>query len=130
MNTEALYNERELLLRVADSDEQAFRIIYDQYCSKILTISHKVLQTEAEVLDTLHEVFVKLWLNRQKLPEIGNFNAYLNIITRNHLIGTEMDGLYLLRTKGGKEIIVHLEFQSSDDPLMVIEWLRMTTYSA
>lgn len=79
------YNESEVLQQVAVGDETAFKALYDHYRNKVLTIAAKLLSTETEVLDVLQEVFVKIWLNREKLTEIGNFNAYLNTITRNHL---------------------------------------------
>lgn len=85
MNSSGLYNEQEILIRVSQGDEQAFRVLYDHYRNKVFTIGYKVLETEAEVLDALQEVFVKLWINRETLPEITNFNAYLNTVTRNHL---------------------------------------------
>lgn len=81
----ALYNEKALLEQIAGSDQAAFRVLYDHYRNKVLTIAYKVLQSEPEVLDALQEIFIKLWVNRNKLPEINNFNAYLNTITRNHL---------------------------------------------
>lgn len=80
-----VYNENELLKQVATGDEAAFRVLYDHYRGKVLTIAAKLLATETEVLDVLQEVFVKIWLHREKLTEIGNFSAYLNTITRNHL---------------------------------------------
>jgi RNA polymerase sigma-70 factor (ECF subfamily) len=35
--------------------------------------------------DVVQEVFIKLWMNKEKLPAIENFNAYLNTVTRNHI---------------------------------------------
>jgi predicted transposase/invertase (TIGR01784 family) len=41
------------------------------------------------------------------------------------VIEKEVDGLYMIKVKGGKDFIVHLEFQSTNDPLMVY---RMAAY--
>jgi RNA polymerase sigma-70 factor (family 1) len=79
------FNEKELLQQVALGNEIAFRTLYNHYRSKVLTIAGKLLSAETEVLDVLQEVFVKIWVHRHKLPEVDNFNAYLNTITRNHL---------------------------------------------
>ena len=85
MGKTALYNEKELLMSIANDDESAFHSLYHHYRNKVVTIAYKVLQSEPEVLDALQEIFLKIWIIRAKLPSIDNFNAYLNTITRNHL---------------------------------------------
>jgi len=90
----ALYNERELLISIANDDELAFHSLYHHYRNKVVTIAYKVLQSEPEVLDALQEIFLKIWIIRAKLPAIDNFNAYLNTITRNHLSNRLRKRLY------------------------------------
>ena len=34
--------------------------------------------------DTVHDVFLKLWINREKLLAIDSFEAYLYTMSRNH----------------------------------------------
>lgn len=85
MDKPAPYNEKALLISIANDDELAFHCLYHHYRNKVVTIAYKVLQSEPEVLDALQEIFLKIWIIRAKLPAIDNFNAYLNTITRNHL---------------------------------------------
>ena len=81
----SIYEEKALLNLVAKGDENAFRRLFAEYRSKVYYISRKLLQSDAQVEDALQEIFLKLWLNREKLPELRSFEAYLNTITRNHL---------------------------------------------
>jgi RNA polymerase sigma-70 factor (ECF subfamily) len=90
----ALYNEKELLMSIANDDELAFHSLYHHYRNKVVTIAYKVLQSEPEVLDALQEIFLKIWIIRAKLPAIDNFNAYLNTITRNYLSNRLRKRLY------------------------------------
>jgi RNA polymerase sigma-70 factor (ECF subfamily) len=77
------YDEKTLLLLVAKGDELAFREIFDRYRKKVLFIARKLLGSEEETEDVLQEVFLKIWTNKEKLPEILQFNSYLNSILRN-----------------------------------------------
>lgn len=77
--------DKALILQVSEGDEGAFRILFDQYRNKIFSIAWKITGVESAAEDVVQEVFIKLWMNKEKLAEIENFNAYLNTITRNHI---------------------------------------------
>lgn len=79
------YNEIDLLKKVAEGNEPAFRTLFDLHRDKIYYIAYRLLKTEAASEDVVQEVFIKLWLNREKLAPLDNFPAYLNTITRNHI---------------------------------------------
>lgn len=78
-----LYDERKLLLRIADGEEGAFKIIYDRYYSKVYTQAVRLLRSEVLGEELLQEVFLKLWRVRDGLTEINNLDAYLKTVTRN-----------------------------------------------
>ena len=79
------YKENMLLSRVAKGEEGAFRTLFTEYRHQVYQIARKLLQSEVRAEDALQEIFLKIWLNREKLPEIHSFSAYLNTITRNYL---------------------------------------------
>lgn len=79
------YNESELLQRIAGGDHSAFRMVFDHYRNKIFTIAFKLLKDESQAHDAIQEVFTKIWLHKEELPGVGNFNAFLNSVTRNYL---------------------------------------------
>lgn len=78
-------NDEALILQVSRGDELSFRLLFDQYRNKIFSIARKITGLESAAEDVVQEVFIKLWLNKEKLSEVENFNAYLNTITRNHI---------------------------------------------
>jgi RNA polymerase sigma-70 factor (ECF subfamily) len=82
---ERLYNESELLRKVAKGDEVAFVAIFDHYQAKVFSISWKLTGVRAAAEDVVQEVFLKLWTQREKLPDVHNFGAWLNAITCNHI---------------------------------------------
>jgi len=82
---EILHNERELFLRIAAGDQTAFCTLFNHYKNKVYSISWKLTGIQAAAEDVVQEVFLKLWTNKTKLPEIENFNAYLSTVTCNHI---------------------------------------------
>lgn len=81
-----LYNERELLLQIAEGNQDAFERLYRHYRNKAYTIALTYLTVPEEAEDVLQECFLKLWYNRQRLTEIEEFDKYLFIVLRNMLI--------------------------------------------
>lgn len=84
MNHPHIEAENNLLNLVAKGDENAFRMLFNLYVDKlsyfVLGWTKNVELTEEIVQD----VFLKLWVNRQKITEVKNFDGYLFIACRNH----------------------------------------------
>jgi RNA polymerase sigma-70 factor (ECF subfamily) len=78
-------NNKELLLLTANGDELAFARLFDLYANHIYTIAIRFTGSPITAEETVQEVFLKIWLKRESLPEIKDFRAYLFIITRNYL---------------------------------------------
>ncbi|MBO9635050.1 MAG: RNA polymerase sigma-70 factor [Chitinophagaceae bacterium] len=79
------YNEKELLLQVAEGNRDAFHTLYDHYRNKIYYVANKMLQSNAAAEDVLQEIFIKIWVNRESLRHMDYFSTWLNSIVRNHL---------------------------------------------
>ena len=77
--------DRELILMVSVGNEDAFRKFFDRYRNKIFSIACKIIGLQSAAEDVVQEVFIKLWLKKESLPEVENFNAYLNMMVRNHI---------------------------------------------
>lgn len=78
--------DKALILQASEGDEYAFRILFDQYRNKIFSIAWKITGVKSAAEDVVQEVFIKLWMNKEKLAEVENLNAYVNTITRNHIL--------------------------------------------
>ncbi|MBO9561137.1 MAG: sigma-70 family RNA polymerase sigma factor [Niastella sp.] len=75
--------EKELVLRIAAGDEQAFTALFRRYSFSMGILANKVLQDEAARQDVMQEVFIKLWLHREELPNIQYLPAWLKKVTLN-----------------------------------------------
>ena len=64
------YDDRELLLRIADGDEVAFRELFDKYTPRMRPVIKAIVGTESVVKDLIQDVFLLLWISREKLPDV------------------------------------------------------------
>ena len=79
------YTEDELLAFIANGDELAFTNLFDNYRDRIYSIAFRITHSTTIAEEIVQDVFLKIWLRRDRLIEIQNFNAYLFVITRNHV---------------------------------------------
>ena len=77
------YNERELLLRIATGDQEAYQEIFERYWNKVYAIGLRLSKSPELAKDLAQETFIKIWNNREKLPEVANFSAFLSTVSRH-----------------------------------------------
>src|SRR5688500_14663108 len=85
MSMDDAYPDSLLLQGIAESNQADFKRLYKRYRQKVYFLALRFLSSNTEAEDVLQDIFLKLWVNRESLPEIVDFNAYLNRMIRNHL---------------------------------------------
>ncbi|WP_353718348.1 RNA polymerase sigma factor [Dyadobacter sp. 676] len=78
----ALNNEKELLRRVAGGDERAFTALFDHYHQRLGMHIYRITRSEPVAEELVHDVFLKIWRNRELLSEIENFSVYLFVVSK------------------------------------------------
>jgi RNA polymerase sigma-70 factor (ECF subfamily) len=68
---------------VAIGDENAFRAIFDKYRPKVYAYAYSLTRSEVTAEEITQEVFLKMWENREMLPEIQHFSAWVKTVSRN-----------------------------------------------
>ncbi|MGF6850112.1 RNA polymerase sigma-70 factor (family 1) [Chitinophaga sp. W3I9] len=81
LNTEP--DERETLKLVALGDERAFSRIVRKYSQVIYPYLLYWLKSPQLAEEVAQDVFLRLWKNRHKLPDISNFSGYVYVVSRN-----------------------------------------------
>lgn len=74
---------KELLIQISKGDTNSFRLFYERFFQKVWHIARCFNKSEAICEEIVSDVFIGVWLNKEKLPEIQNIEAYLYIVTRN-----------------------------------------------
>jgi RNA polymerase sigma-70 factor (family 1) len=75
--------ERGIIERLKLGDEAAFRLVFDHYRNRLYAFSLKLTKSQDFAEEIVHDVFLKVWLNRQKINPDLSFNAFLFKITKN-----------------------------------------------
>lgn len=79
-------NIEEIIRRLKNDDKSAVDELFGYYYPRLYHFSKSILKIETDIDDILQEVFVKIWLNRNKISNIETFNAYIFTITKNEVL--------------------------------------------
>jgi RNA polymerase sigma-70 factor (ECF subfamily) len=80
------YTEKDLLARMAEGDEAAFTFIFNQYQGKLYSVGVDITHSPEIAEEIVQDVFLKLWLKKEKLSLVESFSGYLFIIMRNEAL--------------------------------------------
>lgn len=80
------HREKELLSKIAAGDEAAFRELHDLYWNDVYSLALAFTKSPQAAEDLVQELFIKLWMKRNALGHVENFQAFFRIMVRNHLI--------------------------------------------
>jgi len=97
-------NEAELLALVAKGDERAFTELFDAYYRQLGEYVYKLTESIEVTEEIVQDVFIKIWLKRETLPELDNFSYYLFILSKNQTLN-------------------HLR-KKANDKVRQLEWLK------
>jgi|SRR5690606_26794523 len=86
MALQRLPNEAEVLAQIATGDERAFATLFYAYHGQLGEFVHLLVHDRESTAEIIQEVFAKVWLNRESLPLVNKFDAYLFILCRNHTL--------------------------------------------
>ena len=78
-----IYEEKELFRAVAEGDKVAFRKLFHHYNSLLQPFIFKLTRSSPAAEEVIQEVFLKLWLHRDRLTGIDNPKAYIVRIASN-----------------------------------------------
>lgn len=84
MAIKQLLNEKELLQNIAEGDQTAFTTLFNHYHKYVFAFGKKITYSEELAEEIVQDIFLKLWLKRERLAQIDNFGAYLNRTIQNH----------------------------------------------
>ena len=77
-------SDEALLLRVADSDREAFELLYHRYVRPIYGLALRKLDDRAQAEDVVQEAFTSIWRSAQSYrPERGSAGGWLYTVARN-----------------------------------------------
>ncbi|SEL73930.1 RNA polymerase sigma factor [Parapedobacter koreensis] len=82
------YTDEALVPLLQKGDKAAYTEIYNRYHGLLYIFAYKRLTDREEAKDIIHELFLKLWTDRDRLEITGHLSAYLYAAARNRIINS------------------------------------------
>lgn len=79
-------DEKKLIQKLATGDEMAFEILFYRYRGKVGNFIKQSVPPQVNLEETVHEVFLRIWINREKLDADRLFAPYLFRVARNIVV--------------------------------------------
>lgn len=81
-----LFNRKQTVLeRLGNSETDAFAELYNEFAPASLLFVSNYLNDEDAARDLVHDVFVNIWLKRDKVSKALSFRAYLFRMLKNEI---------------------------------------------
>jgi RNA polymerase sigma-70 factor (ECF subfamily) len=74
---------KELFLQIAEGDEAAFGVLFHQYGPQLHSYLTGLTRSESSAEELLQNTFIRIWLNRDKLPGIEHPKAWIYTVASN-----------------------------------------------
>jgi RNA polymerase sigma-70 factor, ECF subfamily len=76
-------NHNDLVLMIIKGDEKAFSTLYKTYYQRVYNFTWSYIKDEFVSANLVHDAFLTVWENREKLDKESNLPAYLLVIVKN-----------------------------------------------
>ncbi len=73
-------------MRLKANDQLAFEILFYRYKNKVKGFVSQLAPSQIDPDEIVQKVFIKIWLQKDKIDPQKNFSSFLFIITRNEVI--------------------------------------------
>ena len=93
------HTNKELLLQIAAGDEAAYKTFFTHYWDQLYSTALTFTKSPELSEDLTQEVFARIWISREKLSEVENFEGYLFIMTRNIFFTSLRKEVYTLQNE-------------------------------
>jgi len=76
----------ELLRRITEGDEVAFRMLFDLYKNKVFDYLTGIVKSKEIAEELVMDIFLKLWLGREWIADIEHIEAFIKKVGYNKAI--------------------------------------------
>jgi RNA polymerase sigma-70 factor (family 1) len=119
------YDDHVVLRRIAAGDEEAFRQLFHHYNKIFRPFVVKLTRSPQAAEEVLQEVFLKIWLHRERLAGLENPRAYivrivsnesmnyLRSLVKDHRLAEEMAQVPIVESPSPEQSIFYRETERS-----------------
>lgn len=78
-----IHVEQKLFCLIAQGDTLAYKEIFERYGSKLTSFIYRITKSEDTAAELVQDIFVKIWVNRERLTAVDNPQAYIFAMASN-----------------------------------------------
>ena len=78
------YDEKEVLLRIASGDADAFGAIFYRYHQELAAYVLRLTRSQCMTEEIVQDTFLKIWMKKEQLVVVKDFRAWLFTVCRNY----------------------------------------------
>ncbi len=82
----AITNDKDLVIRLINNDQEAFCELYARYKERLLYFAMKLIKSHEFAEDIYQDAFIVIWQNRRFLDPEKTFSSYLYTIVKNRIL--------------------------------------------
>ena len=86
MEQNDFHAEKELLTEISGGNEKAFRTLFSGYYKQLFNYIYSFIKSKQIAEELVMDVFLKIWLGRDIIPQIEKFDAFLFRLAHNKSI--------------------------------------------
>lgn len=86
MPTNDPYNDQEIVLRIANGDETAFRQLAYRYSGKLFFHALTFVKDWQRAEEMAQDILLHIWNKREKLSSVNDLDSYIYIVSKNFLL--------------------------------------------
>lgn len=79
-------SESQMIANLRKGDKLAFTKFFYFYKDKLYGFLKALTGDEEKACDLVQDIFLKLWQNKENIPEIDNFDAYIFSVAKNSVV--------------------------------------------
>ncbi len=77
------HDEKELLRQIAQGNEKAFNALFEKHWDHLYNYMMRLTKSHEAAEEIVVDIFLKLWMGRELLPDIRNMDAFLFRVAHN-----------------------------------------------
>jgi RNA polymerase sigma-70 factor (family 1) len=74
--------------KIRQGDIQEYELLYHQYCQPLVLFANRFVYDLDFAENIVQDVFLNIWVNREKLDPAGNIKTYLYTLVKNSALNT------------------------------------------
>ncbi|MDR2284992.1 MAG: RNA polymerase sigma-70 factor [Sphingobacterium sp.] len=75
--------DEDWLKQLSEGTNEAYEKLFATYWPRIYSLVHMLVKSDIQAEDLTQDIFIKIWNNKEELPQIRNLDAYIYTVARN-----------------------------------------------